>query len=178
MKIARVAGALGLVIGLGLTLAGCGSDDGLDARSASASASGSGTGSGLGAGECSPVGTDLQADADATVGVALDEYRFDPDAIEVAAGTVTFEAANVGQEDHELAFLPGGGEVPLTADGDPDEDALADAGAFELEAFGPDQTCDATYELDAGTYTMFCVVETPEGRTHASLGMVGELTVG
>ncbi len=97
--------------------------------------------------------------------------------ITVAAGVVTFAATNEGTENHELAFLPGGGEIPLTADGAPDEDALAAAGAFELEAFGPGQTCNATYELEAGTYTLFCIVEAADGETHASKGMVGELTV-
>jgi plastocyanin len=91
---------------------------------------------------------------------------------------VTFAAENTGAENHELAFLPGGGDVPLTGDGAPDEDALAAAGAFELEAFGPGQTCNATYDLDPGTYTMFCIVETPEGTTHYEEGMRGTLTVG
>ena len=47
-----------------------------------------------------------------------------------------------------MAFLPGGGDVPFTEDGAPDEDALAEAGAFELEGFGPDQTCNATSSAD------------------------------
>ena len=93
--------------------------------------------------------------------------RLRPAAVEVAAGVVTFAASNAGTENHELAFLPGGGDVPLTEDGAPDEDALADAGAFELEAFGPGQTCNATYELEAGTYTLFCIVEADDGETHA-----------
>ncbi len=95
--------------------------------------------------ECSPVGVELEGQADEIVAVGLDEYSFDPVTLEVQAGTVTFEARNAGNEEHELAFLPGGGDVPLTDDGAPDEDALAEAGAFELEAFGPGQTCNATY---------------------------------
>lgn len=122
------------------------------------------------------LGAHLEDSADETVAVELDEYAFDPSTIEVAAGTVTFEAENIGTEDHELAFLPGGGEVPET-DGMPDEDAVAEAGAFELEAFGPGQTCNATYELEPGGYTMFCIVETADAQTHLSLGMQGELVV-
>lgn len=109
--------------------------------------------------------------------MVLRDYEFDPSEIEVAAGTVTFEASNEGSENHELAFLPGGGDVPLTDDGAPDEEALGEAGAFELEAFGPDSTCNATYELEAGTYTIFCIVEAADGETHADKGMLGELTV-
>lgn len=176
MKNWQRTAALGLVVlGLLVGAGACGGDDG--GATGSASGSGSGSGSGLGEGECQPVGEDLEAQADETVAVTLDEYSFELDPPEAQAGIVTFEADNVGSEDHELAFLPGGGDVPLTDDGKPDEDALAEAGAFELEAFGPGQTCDATYELDPGTYTLFCIVETAEGRTHASLGMRRELTV-
>ncbi len=42
----------------------------------------------------------------------------------------------------------------MTAEGEPDEDALSEAGAFELEAFGPGQSCSATYDLKPGTYTL------------------------
>lgn len=160
---------LALVIALGA--AACGGDDD------------QATGNGVGAdtptegAACNPVGEELEADADTTVGIDLQEYAFVPASVEVEAGVVTFAAENVGEEDHELAFLPGGGEVPLTDDGEPDEDALAEAGAFELEAFGPDQTCNATYDLEPGTYTMFCIVTTAEGSTHYELGMRGELVV-
>ena len=118
-------------------------------RAASASGSAS-SASGTGETACSPVGEDLEADAAETVDITLSEYEFDPSEVTVAAGVVTFAATNDGTEDHELAFLPGGGEIPLTDDGAPDEDALAEAGAFELEAFGPGQSCNATYELEAG----------------------------
>lgn len=134
----------------------------------------------LGQGEpraCAPVGAELEGQATETIAVSLDEYAFDPSAIEVQAGTVTFEADNVGEEEHELAFLPGGGDIPLTDEGTPDEDALEEAGAFELEAFGPGQTCNATYALEAGTYTLFCIVEAPDGETHLSKGMRGRLVV-
>lgn len=124
------------------------------------------------------MGEDLEAEADTTVDLQLADYEFVPNDVEVDAGTVTFAAENIGAEAHELAFIPGGGDVPLNADGDPDEDALAEMGAFELEAFGPGQTCNATYVLEAGDYTLFCIVETAEGETHASLGMTGSLTVG
>lgn len=126
---------------------------------------------------CRPVGSELEADAIEVVEVDLEEYLFDPNDISVPEGIITFAASNIGEQYHELAFLPGGGDIPLTAEGEPDEDALAEAGAFELEGFAPDETCNATYELAAGTYTLFCIVEGPDGETHASKGMVGTLTV-
>jgi plastocyanin len=173
-----------------LGLAACGDDDGGQVRdldegsgSGSGSASGSGAGAGSGSGSasgvegatCNPVGEDLTADE--TVEITLVDYAFEPSAVEVAAGVVTFEATNGGSENHELAFLPGGGDVPRTEDGAPDEDALADAGAFELEAFGPGQSCDATYDLEPGTYTLFCIVAAADGETHYDKGMAGVLTV-
>ncbi len=174
-----------MVLGLTFGAAACGDDDGADVRelgnggAASGSADASGAGSGVAAAdkECEPVGEDLEADADSTVDLQLADYEFVPDDVEVDAGVVTFTAENIGKEAHELAFIPGGGDVPLNADGDPDEDALAEMGAFELEAFGPGQDCNATYELEAGDYTMFCIVENADGETHASLGMTGSLTV-
>lgn len=193
--------SLALVLGGPLGLAACGDDDGADVReigetegsgsgsgsgsaSGSTAASGSGSASGSASGaaaaeaECAPVGEDLEAGAAETVAVTLEDYAFDPSEIEVAAGIVTFEASNAGDEAHELAFLPGGGDVPLTEDGAPDEEALAAAGAFELEAFGPGQDCNATYELEAGEYTLFCIVEAADGETHYEKGMSGTLTVG
>lgn len=173
----------------GLLMAGCGGStptvtdlsSGSDASDASASGSTSGTGSGSSAAaaeaECSPVNEDLEAEATSSVDVSLVEYAFDPSSIEVDAGVVTFATSNDGTEAHEFAVLPGGGEVPLMADGAPDEAALEAAGAFELEAYGPGQDCNATWELDPGEYTLFCIVESPDGQTHAEQGMVGELTV-
>lgn len=126
---------------------------------------------------CESVGEELESEADETVTVGLDEYAFDPSAIEVEAGVVTFAETNGGEEEHELAFLPGEGNVPLTAEGEPDEEALEAAGAFELEAFGPGQTCNATYALDPGTYTLFCIVAAPDGETHLTKGMRGQLVI-
>jgi len=170
-------GALLLVAGVS-----CGEDDGGEVRSlgegsASGSGSGSGSASASGVASCSPVGEDLEADATATAAVDLVDYAFDPPTVEVPAGIVTFEVTNAGEEDHELAVLPGGGEVPLTDDGAPDEAALEAAGAFELEAFPAGDTCNATWELEPGTYTLFCVVESPDGRTHYEQGMEGTLVV-
>jgi plastocyanin len=126
---------------------------------------------------CEPVGEELADAADATVEVGLDEYRFTLAAASVRAGTITFDVTNDGDENHELAFLPGGGDVPLDDTGAPDEAALEQAGAFELEAFGPDQDCQATYELAAGDYTLFCLVEAEDGTTHLSKGMRSRLQV-
>jgi len=151
-----------LTLVFGVTLGACGDDD-TNAESEVSR-------------DCEPVGTELAASADQTVAVDLTEYAFGPAELSVRPGVVTFEARNDGEERHELAFLPGGQDVPFT-DGAPDEGALAAAGAFELEGFSPSQTCSATYDLEPGTYTLFCIVEADDGQTHYEKGMRGTLTV-
>jgi plastocyanin len=159
-------------------LAGSGSGSGAGSASASASGSGSGSASASGTAEtaCSPVGTELEAEATETVAIEASDYAYVPSSIEVNEGVVTFAVANTGAVNHELAFLPGGGEVPFV-DGEPDEAALESAGAFELEGFSPGQTCNATYDLAPGTYTLFCIIVGEDGETHYEKGMEGTLTV-
>lgn len=182
-----------------LGLAACGSDDGAEVRdlgssdAASASGSGSGSGSASASGsasgsgsasapadepaECVPVNEDLEDQATSTVEMTLVDFRFDQEEYEVESGIVTFVVTNEGSVNHEVAFLPGGGDVPYTEDGHPDEEALAAAGAFELEAFGSGQTCTATYELEPGTYTLFCIVPIDEEHNHYDEGMRATLVV-
>jgi plastocyanin len=160
--------ALGMAVVFVVGLAACGSsddDEGVAGDSATEAAA------------CQPVGEDLAASALKTVPVELKEYSFTPATVDVAAGVVTFAATNTGTLNHELAFLPGGGEVPLTTAGAPDEDALGTAGAFELDAFGPGLDCEATYDLEPGTYTLFCIVTDADGQTHLQKGMRGTLRV-
>jgi plastocyanin len=161
-----------------LGLAACGDDDATTSPTTTSSAEeGVGADKATYGSECSPVGEDLQGEAIETVEIQLADYAFVPADGDAASGVVTFAATNVGQEAHELAFLPGGGEVPFTEDGAPDEEALAEADAFELEAFPAGDDCTATYDLEPGEYTLFCIVEAPDGETHYEKGMAGTLTV-
>ena len=138
---------------------------------------GSGSDSASGPAPCRPVGTDLAARSTQDVDVVLQEFAFAPGVLAARAGVVTFKARNAGTQNHELAFLPGGGDVPTKAGGKPDEDALERAGAFELESFGPGQSCAATYDLKPGRYTLFCLVTDADGTTHYGKGMRGQLVV-
>ncbi len=185
MTTRRTIGTAAAALALLLPLAACGDDDGeavreVGAEAGSSSGSGSGSASGVTAEEadCEPVGEELEDEATATVEIELVDHAIEPGVLEVEPGVTTFVTENEGEEAHELAFLPGGGPVPLLADGSPDEGALAEAGAFELEAYGPGQTCSITVDLEPGEYTLFCVVEGEDGRTHLSKGMVAQLTVG
>ncbi|MGH9155735.1 MAG: cupredoxin domain-containing protein [Acidimicrobiales bacterium] len=168
-----------LAVAATLLLAACGGDD--DDGESGESTAGAGVGAhsshpASGA-PCSPVGEELEGDASETVAIQLEEYSISPSTLELDAGVVTFAARNAGGENHELAFLPGGGDVPVTSDGKPYEAVLVSAGAFELEAFGSGLSCRATFDMKPGTYTLFCVVTSPDGRTHYDQGMRGQLVV-
>lgn len=191
IRIALCAVAVGALLGgcgaadeggvrtIGSEGSGSGSASGTSSGSASTSDESSGSGSAVAAAEqeCSPVGEDLESQATATIDLTLVDYAFEPPQVDAEAGVITFATTNAGGEAHELAFLPGGGDVPFTDEGEPDEAALADAGAFELEAYGPGRDCNATYELEPGTYTLFCIVESADGETHYEKGMRGTLEV-
>lgn len=186
----RRAAAIGLAVIV--ALAACGEDDGASVRDLGASdasesgsaseASGSSSASGSASApadepaECTPVNPELEADATGTVAIEVSDFAFDQERYEVDAGVITFAVTNNGSVNHEVAFLPGGGDVPY-ADGAPDEDALERAGAFELEAFGAGLTCNATYELEPGTYTLFCIVPIGDDHNHYDEGMRATLVV-
>jgi len=155
-----------VALGLVLLVAGCGSDDGTGVRNeGAASGSGSGSGSGTASGQaaaCKPVG---DADgSDATVGVELKEWTVVPAGADVAAGKITFDASNTGEDAHELVVVRADdpATLPLAADGTVDEEKLPE-GAFvgEIEPFPAKQHCTGTFELAAGSYALFCnILET------------------
>lgn len=160
--------ALVLVAVVAAGLGACGDDEG-----STGSGSGSGTVGASGVGACEPVG-----DGGGTeVGVTLDEWKVVASPASVAAGKVTFDVRNEGEEPHELVVVRAESASELKiVDGKVDEDALP-AGAFvgEVEAFPAGQTCKGTFELTAGSYVLFCnIVETHEGKpeSHVQEGMV------
>jgi hypothetical protein len=170
-----------------LLLAGCAADDGTGVRTidsgaqsgsggASGTGSGSGTASGPAAAACRPVG-DAGA-ADTKVAVELSEWSVAPQPATVPPGTITFEAANVGADAHELVVVRADdpAALPKAADGTVDEGKLP-AGAFigEVEPFPAKQTCRGTFALTAGRYALFCnILETEADGTkenHYANGM-------
>jgi iron uptake system component EfeO len=92
--------------------------------------------------------------AGAVIAVTASDYAFDPSAITVAPGTVTFRVENAGAEEHEFEIFEG--------------EAVVD----EIEGLVPGLTKDLTVTLDAGTYTFVCKLADHEQR-----GMTGTLTV-
>jgi hypothetical protein len=176
----------GPCVALLLLVAGCGSDDGTGVRTvdsgtpSGSGGSGSGTASGTGSGSeavaCRPVG-DAGA-ADPKVTVELSEWTVTPERASVQPGTVTFEAANVGVDAHELVVVRADdpATLPRAVDGTVDEGKLP-AGALvgEIEAFPAKQRCQGTFALTAGRYALFCnILETEADGTkenHYANGM-------
>lgn len=166
----RAAAVLGLVAVLGL--AACGDDD--DTGSASASEST----------ECVLEGAS-DADAATTVDVTLTEFAVEPGRDEVAAGAVKFNTTNDGAEPHELVIARYDGDptdLPTDDDGGVDESQLPDGAVIgEIEEFATGQSCEGTFELEAGDYVLFCnlIEEEDDGEmeAHYSEGMVTTFTV-
>lgn len=198
-----------ILIGL-LALAACGDDDGADVRSlggdecasgsasapasgasasgasasgcASGSASGSASaasGSEAAAGECDVVGG-VDAAEDGEGHVTLDEWSVALEERELTAGNVKLEATNAGEHAHELVIVRGATADLPVVDGVIDEEGLPEGDFIgEIEPFNGE--CEGTFELTAGTYTLFCaIVEEEEDGTlenHYELGMVTEVEV-
>jgi hypothetical protein len=169
IRIRRVAA--GLALALTVVLAGCGTDDGAGVRTVEGGGSGSGSGSGSGTGggsasgtgsgseavACKPVGD--AGKADSKLAVDLAEWSVLPVRPDASAGTITFEARNLGTEPHELVVVRAAdpAALPKAADGTVDERQLPEGALIgEVEAFPAGQTCAGTFELAAGSYALFC----------------------
>lgn len=154
---------LGVVAVLALTGAGCGERQG---RTEAERATGT-------AAACEPVGRGGGTE----VAVALDEWSVESSPAGAPAGTVTFQVRNAGEEPHELVVVRGvAPEALRVVAGKVDEEALPN-GAFigEVEAFPAGETCSGTFDLPAGSYTLFCnIVEEHDGKpeSHFQEGMV------
>jgi iron uptake system component EfeO len=88
------------------------------------------------------------------IAVEASEYKFDPSAITVPAGEVTFSVKNVGSIEHEFEIFQG--------------ETVVD----EIEGLVPGLTKDLTVTLEPGDYTFVCKLS-----GHEEQGMKGTLTV-
>lgn len=101
-----------------------------------------------------------RSDADTALDVKLRDYFFDGLPGTVKGSKVFFAATNVGTEQHELEVLDPAGEA-----------------VDEIEAFAPGGSSSLGIKLVPGTYTIQCILKTPEGKSHADLGMKTQLQV-
>ena len=102
-----------------------------------------------------PVGSIGSAAAGSTtVEVTASEYKFDPNAITVPAGPVSFHVTNKGTEEHEFEIFKG--------------ETVVD----EVEGLVPGLDQTLTVTLEAGDYTFACKLN-----GHDQAGMTGTPTV-
>ncbi len=129
---------------------------------------------------CSP-----SAAGPTTVPVDLAEYAIQPAVAEVAAGSVTFTARNIGPNDpHELVVVRtdlAGDALPTGADGRFDEAAPGVEVVGKIGELAVGAEGSATFDLPAGRYVLVCNVVEVEGdeevEAHYAEGMHTAFTV-
>ena len=117
-----------------------------------------------------------------SVDIALQEWGISPAAIEVPAGTITFNVTNDGPDDlHELVIIRIGdtaiADIPVV-DGMVPEDEVDFVAEVEEIDVGESETLEI--ELTVGRYLLLCnIVEEEDGGTesHYEMGMRALLTV-
>lgn len=102
-----------------------------------------------------------RADADTVVEVTLADFAFRDLPASVKGERVFFAATNIGPSEHELEVLDARGEA-----------------VDEIEAHPPGTGPKTlAVRLKPGAYTVQCILKTPDGRSHADLGMTAALQV-
>lgn len=103
VRLGRRGAVIAAAIGLGLSASACASDV--------QSTAPLGTDGPNDPRACEPVNVDLEPQADQQVIVGANDFNFGQSEYRADAGTVTFDVRNNGDDEHELAFLPGGRRV-------------------------------------------------------------------
>jgi hypothetical protein len=114
-----------------------------------------------------------------TIDAAMVDYAFELSQDTVPANTpLVFKVTNIGEYPHELVIvqLPDGATVEQALEGEIAFEDIFFVGATYSEGGQPAPDLVLT-GLEAGTYTIVCFVDIPEGIPHAARGMVAELTV-
>jgi hypothetical protein len=114
-----------------------------------------------------------------TVEAAMVDFAFELSETTVPADQpLVFEATNMGEYPHELVIvqLPDGATVDQVLEGSVNFEEIAFFGATYSE--GGEPAPDLVLSgLPAGTYTLVCFVDIPDGIPHVARGMVAELVV-
>ena len=128
--------------------------------------------------------TVVETPAEGVVNVDLNEWTVSPDPASAAVGSVTFNAANSGTEDHELVIIVtdlSPEALPAKADGSVDEEGAGIEVIDEIEEFAVGTSESLTVDLAAGNYVLICnvVMEMEDGETHVHYaeGMHAAFTV-
>ena len=186
----RRIGVAALALGLMTFGVACGGEDrpGVEVIDEGGTASGSGTGTGTATGTGSASGTgefpdgvvEDKPDGATQVDVTLTEWSVTPASDTAPAGQVYFLASNDGADPHEL--------VVVKSDLDPADLPVKDGAVVEseldfigeIEGFASGTQASGVFDLEAGTYVLFCtIVEEEDGalESHYEEGMHTSFTV-
>ena len=137
-----------------------------------------------------PAATVSSDDGGASVSVVLSdpfgpsgtpgEFAVEPDPISVDAGSLEFVAKNQGGDVHELVIVKGDDPalLPVDEDGAVIEGDLPEGDFIgEIALVSPGTEESASFDLDAGSYILFCNIVTIGFGGHFEDGMVNTLTV-
>jgi uncharacterized cupredoxin-like copper-binding protein len=133
--------------------------------------------------EAASEGASAATSTEADVTVTLGEWVVDPEPVSIAAGSVSFLADNGGGETHELVIVRAAdpSELPTDDDGAVDEAQIAEEDFVgEIEELESGAQREDTFDLEAGTYVLFCnITETEDGEveSHFAEGMSSTFTV-
>ena len=123
------------------------------------------------------------ASAQSEVAVTLVEYKVVPVPASVPAGSVTFNAKNIGGATHELHVIKtdlAPEALPTKADGSVDEEAAGVTMVDHVTDIAAGSEKSLTVTLEPGTYVLICnVVQTTSGTTisHYAQGMRVAFTI-
>lgn len=123
--------------------------------------------------------------ANKPVKVKLFEFKVKPKPKSAAAGKVKFVVKNIGAEEHEMVVALSDGtatELPTDADGAVDESQIPEADLpGEIPEFAAGKTKTKTFDLEPGTYVLFCNIVDDEADgtklSHYAQGMHTLFTV-
>lgn len=126
----------------------------------------------------------MSSESDADVTVVLGEWIVEPTPTSGTAGSVAITADNQGGEAHEMVVVRADdpADLPTDDDGAVDESQIPDDDLLgEIEEFPEGEQRSATFDMDAGTYVLFCnITETEddgEVESHFAEGMATTFVV-
>ena len=114
------------------------------------------------------------------VNLDLFEYQIVPDLDAVAAGSVTFNASNVGGATHELVIIRtdvAPDALPVIENHVADESAEEIAVIGRIEEFAAQSDASITIDLEAGSYVLICNIVEDTGTSHYEEGMHRAFTI-
>lgn len=121
----------------------------------------------------------VEVDAANAVDLSLAEYNFVFDQNAAKDGNVVFNVSNAGVQAHEIELmkLPDGVDAQDLRDREDLPAGVETIGLFGPLDPGEKRTLAFAGKLDAGHYALVCYLSDPSGQSHASFGMVKDLTV-